>query len=76
MTDEIIKERYGLSTDRIKEITKEDILPGSFGAYFKDCASFLLYGTWEDVLPDKYGTSYANPAYCAGLFGMDTGRLL
>ena len=76
MTDEIIEERYSLSAERISEIINEDVLPGDLGAYFRECASFLLYGTWEDLLPSKYERSYTNPAYCAGLFGTELGRLL
>ncbi len=73
--DEIISERYDLSTERIKEILSEDILPQPYGEYFRTCAGILLDGSYEDMLPESYETSYANPAYSAGLFGVENGRL-
>ncbi|MBQ7464685.1 MAG: aminopeptidase, partial [Lachnospiraceae bacterium] len=74
--DEIIKERYELSSERIRAVTDEELLPEPFGAYFRWCAAFLCEGTYEDLLPEKYGQSYTNPGYAAKIFGTDLGRLL
>lgn len=74
--DEIIKERFELSSERIRAVTGEDILPEPFGAYFRWCASFLCEGTYEDLLPERYETSYTNPEYATKIFGTEAGRLL
>ena len=74
--DEIIKERYELSSERIRAVTDEELLPEPFGAYFRWCATFLCKGTYEDLLPEKYEGSYTNPEYAAKTFGKELGRLL
>ncbi len=36
----------------------------------------LNYRMYEDILPDQYETSYANPAYAAKYLGLELGRML
>lgn len=36
----------------------------------------LNHRLYEDILPENYGESYANPAYAASIFGPDMGRVL
>ena len=74
--DEIIKERALLSEERIGLIKEEQVLPEPYGEYFRRCARFLTEGSYEDLLPERYEESYANPAYSVSVFGTDMGRLL
>lgn len=74
--DEIIRERYDLSSERIRAMMDEDVLQQPYGAYFRWCASFLCNGTYADLLPEKYEESYTNPEYAVKIFGTQMGRLL
>lgn len=39
---DIINERYEIAIDRIKEISKENIVPQPYGDYFKNVAEFII----------------------------------
>ncbi len=74
--DGMIKERYELSLGRIKEIKKEHQIPEPYGDYFRESARIILEGSYDDMAPERYDRSYANPDFCAELFGLEMGRLL
>ncbi|MBR1876037.1 MAG: hypothetical protein IJ805_02895, partial [Lachnospiraceae bacterium] len=71
-----LAERYELSKERINDIRQEHIIAEPYGAYFRECARILTEGSYEDMLPSKYNTCYANPVYSVKLFGKEMGRLL
>lgn len=73
---ESLKERHFLSGERLISLSKENILGEPYGSYFRRMSDFLLHGTYDDLKPEKYDTSYMNPAYAASLFGHDMGQLL
>lgn len=73
---EMLAERLGLSEGRISEIRDEYIIKEPYGEYFRKEAGLLLSGTYDDMKPEAYGTSYANPVYAVGLFGTEMGRML
>ncbi len=52
-----------LSADGIKTASLEELRARNHALY-------------EDVLPEKYGTSYANPAYAVEMLGEEYGRML
>lgn len=100
--EEHIKERYGLSVERIQGILKEETVTDPYRSYFREVSGFLMNienirkiredGTWEqmseeqkarenhrlyeDILPDQYETSYANPAYAVSTLGETFGTIL
>ncbi len=74
--DEEIRERFQLSTQRIKEIVSENIIEEPYGEYFRSLAKFLIEGSYEDMKKETYDKCYANPAYSVNLFGEEMGRLL
>ncbi len=76
ISDEEIRERYTLSTGRIKEIINETEIDEPYGDYFRKLAQFLIEGSWDDLKPEVYEECYANPAYAVKIFGQDMGRLL
>lgn len=79
-----MSERIELSIGRIAEIPTEDLVPRPFRDYFKQVAGFLLSvkknadntKLYEDILPDHYGISYANPDHAAAELGSDFGPIL
>ena len=89
---QILKERYALSIDRIRQIPGENLTPQPFRAYFHRTAGFLLQmdevcpglqklqersrSMYEDILPPHYSCSYADPAYAQGQLGETLGRAL
>ena len=79
-----MSERIELSIGRIGEIPTEALVPQPFRDYFKQVAGFLLSvkkgadntELYEDILPEHYGMSYANPDYAASKLGPDFGPIL
>lgn len=100
--DEIIRERYELSMERIKGFQSEDAAKELYRDYFKKVSEFIgLCGKvqeaqesgemngwgeeqhalmnhclYEDILPEHYESSYANPDYAVSIFGEGMGKLL
>ena len=71
-----LKERRLLAYERLGSLVTEQAVPEPYGEYFRWMSRFLLYGSYEDLKPEKYNTSYFNPVYSVSLFGTDMGRLL
>ena len=79
-----MSERTELSIGRIAEIPTEALVPRPFRDYFERVAEFLLSvkkdadnrKIYEDILPDHYGMSYANPDYAAAKLGPLFGPIL
>lgn len=79
-----MSERIELSLGRIAEIPTEDLVPQPFRDYFEQVARFLLAvkkdtdntKLYEDILPDHYGMSYANPDYAVEKLGPLFGPIL
>ncbi len=77
-------ERIELSLMRLREIPKEQNVPHPFYDYFQRTAKFLLSVQkdtdnallYEDILPQHYDRSYANPEYAAAKLGEDFGPVL
>jgi leucyl aminopeptidase (aminopeptidase T) len=100
--NEILRERYGLAMDRIREIPQERCCREEFADYFTAVAEFLMRledagrflasggmetastaelkernrALYEDVLPEYYEKSYANPAYAVHTLGEGFGAML
>ena len=78
---ELIAERIASSYTRIAEIAGERVVPEPFGSFFRKTAEFLLFvkkgadnrALYEDILPENYAHSYANPDYAAEALGADYG---
>ena len=72
-----MSERIELSIGRIAEIPTEAMVPQPFRDYFERVAEFLLSvkkdadnrKLYEDILPDHYCLSYANPDYAVTKLG-------
>ena len=79
-----MSERIELSIGRIAEIPTEALVPEPFRDYFKRVAGFLLSvkknadntKLYEDILPDHYVMSYANPDYAVEKLGPHFGPIL
>ena len=79
-----MSERIELSIGRIAEIPTEALVPQPFRDYFERVAEFLLSvkkdadnrKLYEDILPEHYGMSYANPDYAAAKLGTHFGQIL
>lgn len=79
-----MSERIELSRGRIAEIPGENLVPEPFRDYFVHVAEFLLSVTkdtdnkklYEDILPENYAGSYANPDYSVSKLGDEYGPLL
>ncbi len=71
-----LRERYELTGERLISLKEERILKEPYGEYFRKTAGFILEGTYEDLLPAKYESSYTNPVYASALFGKEMGQLL
>ena len=79
-----MSERIELSLGRIAEIPTEVLVPQPFRDYFEQVARFLLAvkkdadntKLYEDILPEHYGMSYANPDYAATKLGPLFGPIL
>ncbi len=79
-----MSERIELAYGRIAEIPTEALAPQPFRDYFERVAGFLLSvkkdadntKLYEDILPDRYDVSYANPDYAASKLGPDFGPIL
>ena len=79
-----MSERIELSRGRIAEIPGENLVPEPFRDYFVRVAEFLLSvkkdadnkKLYEDILPENYAGSYANPDYSVSKLGVDYGPLL
>lgn len=66
--DDRLQERYGLVTERLKEIRAEQAEAGGvFGEYWSRCASRAL----KEAGPDM---RYAEYAYCRDRFGSEAGK--
>jgi leucyl aminopeptidase (aminopeptidase T) len=100
--NEILRERYGLAMERIREIPQERCCREEFADYFTAVAEFLMRledagrflassgmetastaelkernrALYEDVLPEYYEKSYANPAYAVHTLGEGFGAML
>lgn len=100
--EQMIRERYALSVERIRAIAMEETTKEPFRAYFKTVATFILQidavreqrskkafyeltleelqktnlELYKDILPENYGTSYANPAYAVEKLGGSLGPVL
>ncbi len=95
--EELLRERFELSCERIREIPKEEQVPQPYRDFFCCGAEFLClaagqielkkethtieeWGTlnhqiYEELQPQNYEHSYANPAYAVKKLG-DYGQLL
>ena len=95
--DELLRERFELSRDRILEIPGEEQVPVPYRDFFRQGAEFLAlacgqleekkkehspeewkeinHRLYEELLPENYRQSYANPAYAAEKLG-EYGKLL
>ena len=79
-----MSERIELSIGRIAEIPTETLVPQPFRDYFERVAEFLLSvkkdadnrKLYEDILPDHYCLSYANPDYAVTKLGPYFGPIL
>ena len=77
-------ERVGAALERLAEIPSESVVPEPFRAYFEKTASFLLSvkkdadnrSLYEDILPENYESSYANPDYAVRMLGSEMGKIL
>ena len=58
------------------ENVRRKIGDGTWERYSLEEMQSLNETLYRDVLPQNYGTSYADPAYAVGKFGEDMGRLL
>ena len=58
------------------ENVRRKIGDGTWERYSLEEMQSLNEILYRDVLPQNYGTSYADPAYAVGKFGEDMGRLL
>ena len=58
------------------ENVRRKIGDGTWERYSLEEMQSLSEILYRDVLPQNYGTSYADPAYAVGKFGEDMGRLL
>ena len=105
MDIEVLKERYTLALERMKEIPAERMagVGGSvFADYFAEVAEFLLliddtanfleqgglqkasfeellernHKLYEDIMPEHYAESYANPSVAVSRLGADFGAML
>ncbi|MBO5550358.1 MAG: aminopeptidase [Lachnospiraceae bacterium] len=76
MDIENLRERHFLAKERLLSLTEEHAVAEPYGEYFRREAEFLLHGTYDDLKPDKYDSSYTNPVYAVSLFGTEMGRLL
>lgn len=54
----------------------QQIQNGSFYELSLEELQDINHSLYEDILPDSYETSYANPAYAVSSFGQDLGQLL
>ena len=79
-----MNERMELALGRIAEIPGETCVPEPYREYFRRVAEFLLsvrketdnYDLYRDIVPENYGTSYANPDYAVRKLGSPMGQLL
>ncbi len=77
-------ERMELDLQRLREIPGEHLVPEPFDEYFRTTAEFLLsvkkdadnHALYADILPEHYGSSYANPEYAYRMLGSEFGVLL
>ena len=74
--EELLTQRHDLAVKRIGEIGGEYLIPDPYGDYFRRMALFITEGGYEDLMPDKYETSYTNPVYAVSRFGTEMGRML
>lgn len=95
--EELLRERFQLSCERIREIPGEELVPEPYRSFFQRGAEFLILASsqleekkkvhslswwkemnhriYEELLPENYGQSYANPAYAVEKLG-EYGKLL
>ena len=79
-----MNERLYLALHRLNQIPLETGVPEPFGSYFREVARFLLSvrkdadntALYQDILPENYGHSYANPDYAAKMLGDGMGQIL
>ena len=79
-----MNERLYLAYYRLKQIPHENCVPEPFGSYFREVARFLLSvrkdadnaSLYRDILPENYGSSYANPDYAVKMLGDGMGQVL
>ncbi|MCR5775250.1 MAG: aminopeptidase [Lachnospiraceae bacterium] len=77
MTDQDnLRERHLLATERLSSLISEHEVEEPYGEYFRKTADFLLKGSYEDLMPERYQESYTNPVYAVSVFGIEMGRLL
>lgn len=102
MEEDLIRERYELSGERIEKIPQDSDVKEPFREYFVKMAQFAClcktvmdavlsgeFAAWdgerlkqlnrqlyEDVLPEAYEESFANPAWACHKLGKRFGRLL
>ena len=77
----MINERYKLSRNRIEEILKTQDVAETYKDYFESAAKLILMilepkctpeynkNLYQELLPENYENSYANPTFCAKKFG-------
>lgn len=79
-----LNERISSALERISQIPEERTVPSPYQEYFLFTANFLLQvrkdtpnrKLYEDILPEHYETSYANPDYAARMLGEEMGPVL
>lgn len=82
--NEEMKERIASARERIHLIPSEKTVPGAYRDFFIRTAKFLLsvtkkvdnYVLYEDILPENYARSYANPDFAVEKLGNDLGPVL
>ena len=89
--EEMLRERFQLSRDRIEEVRTEERIQEPYRDYFQKSAEFLKMAAeqleiktqehsleewkkingrlYEELIPEQYGQSYANPAFAVEKLG-------
>ena len=101
-SDTLDGERFRLSLERIRLMTRESAVHPLYVPYFQAAAEWILLllshgrmledgsfeslpidelqrknrGLYEDILPDCYDRSWANPVHAVSVFGKETGQVL
>lgn len=79
-----LNERISSARERIAGISAEKTVPSPYREYFDFAAGFLLSvkketsnrKLYEDILPEHYALSYANPEFAASVLGEEMGPVL
>lgn len=90
-SNEELKERYELVTQRVAELAQDASDAGKYADYFEKTAQYLVLldtivkgakgkeiidKLYVDIIGDAYATSYANPTFAVEQFGEEAGHIL